>query len=320
MQSYVAIAIRKHSQFGCPTLMKTYCLRTIYETKNLGFDNEGVLCIGMVGAHLARECRLPEATHKIDGVEPSGKKRVVVTTVDRTYRGQPLILEIIALQEVDDTINAAIARPDLESKTADLAALLTWSLPGTIGTRLTDALFSRKHRDPENEWTWDDYTQLIVEGYFPTLPDLKSRIDSTSQQISTKAAHPTDVLYTAMKWWRHGHTAGDPVDRFIAYWIVLETTSAELSTEDSIAARLKTTLEQLFPALAATDGGRRTNRMKIVLYTSRCKAVHSGRRELPNIQALVEMTRAIARACIEQLLDGSTSVVIKPELLSAFNI
>jgi hypothetical protein len=123
-----------------------------------------------------------------------------------------------------------------------------------------------------------------------------------------------------MKWWRHGHTAGDPVDRFIAYWIVLEATSSELSTEDSIAARVKNTLEQLFPTLAATDGGRRTNRMKNVLYTSRCKAVHAGRRELPDIQSLVEMSRTIASACIQRLLHGSTSATIKPEVLGTFSI
>jgi hypothetical protein len=130
--------------------MRTFCLRTVYETKNLGFSDEGVLHAGTIGAHLTRQCRLPEATFKIDAVEPDGKKRVVVTTVDRTYHGQPLLLELIVTKETADTVSAAVIRPELESETADLAAMLTWSLPGTIGIRLAQALFRRSPTDPAN--------------------------------------------------------------------------------------------------------------------------------------------------------------------------
>lgn len=300
--------------------MRTFCLRTVYETKNLGFSDEGVLRTGTVGAHLTRQCRLPEATFKIDGVEPNGKKRVVVTTVDRTYTGQPLLLEIIATEDTDDTVNAAIVRPDLESRTADLAAMLTWSLPGTVGIRLANALFRRSPGDPPNEWTWDDVSEITIEGYFPALPDLKSRFDSTEQNVRSQSTCPADVLSTAMKWWRHGLTAGEPVDRFIAYWIVLETTSAELSTEDSIAARVKETLDRLFPTLAQVDAGRRTKRLKDVLYRARCKAVHTGRRELTHIQSLVQLSRTIASACIQHLIDGSASGPPQADLLTTFGI
>ena len=300
--------------------MKTFCLRTVYETKNLGFSEEGVLRAGTIGAHLTRQCRLPEATFKIDGVEPDGKKRVVVTTVDRTYKGQPLLLELIATKETDDTVNPAIVRPDLESETADLAAMLTWSLAGTVGIRLADALFRRSPGDPANEWTWDDVTEITVEGYFPALPDLTSRFDATAQNVRSHSTCPAEVLSTAMKWWRHGLTAGEPVDRFIAYWIVLETTSAELSTEDSIAARVKETLDRLFPTLAHVDAGRKTKRLKDVLYRARCKAVHSGRRELTHIQSLVQLSRTVASACIHHLIDGTPSSPPKADLLTTFGI
>jgi hypothetical protein len=163
-------------------------------------------------------------------------------------------------------------------------------------------------------------TEFTVEGYFPTLPDLKSRFDSMDQNVRSQSTCPTDVLLTAMKWWRHGVTAGEPVDRFIAYWIVLETTSAELSREDSTASRVKETLDRLFPALALVDAGRKTKRLKDVLYTARCKAVHSGRRELTHIQSLVQLSRTIAAACIQHLLDGSSCVAPKADLLTTFGI
>jgi hypothetical protein len=300
--------------------VRTFCLRTVYETKNLGFYDEGVLRTGTIGAHLTRQCKLPEATFRIDGVESNGKKRVIVTTVDRTYRGQPLLLEIIATKNTEDAVNAAIVRPDLEFQTADLAAMLTWCLPGTVGTPLANALFSRSPADPQDEWTWDDVSEITVEGYFPALPDLKSRFDSTEQSIRSHSTCPAEVLSTAMKWWRHGLAAGEPVDRFIAYWIVLETTSAEMSTEDSIAARVKETLDRLFPTLAQVDSGQKSKRLKDVLYRARCKAVHSGRRELPEIQSLVQLSRTIASACILHLIDGSVSGPPEADLLATLGI
>lgn len=300
--------------------MRIFCLRTVFETKNLGFADEGILRVGTIGAHLTRQCVLPEATFKIDGVEPDRKKRVVVSTIDRTYKGQPLLLEVTATKKTDETINAAIVRPDLETDTANFAALLTWSLPGTIGTRLASALFRRSSGDPPNEWTWDDVSVMTVEGYFPALSDLRSRIDATEQSIRSHQTCPTAVLSTAMKWWRHGVTAGEPVDRFVAFWIVLETTSSELSTEDSIAGRIKETLEKLFPTLVQVEAGRKTKRLRDVLYGARCKAVHSGSRELTHIQSLVQLSRTIASACIQHLIDGSVSGSPKDDLLTIFGI
>lgn len=155
--------------------MKIFCLRTVCETRNLGFDTEGVLKSGAIGARLTRQCALPESTYKIDGITPDGKSKVVVTTVDRTYIGQPLLLEIFANKEYDDRISPALVRPELESLTAELAATLTWSLSGILGVMLSDALFNRPSDGPPNEWQWFDVSPITVDGYYASLTDLKSK-------------------------------------------------------------------------------------------------------------------------------------------------
>jgi hypothetical protein len=287
--------------------MRIYCLRTVYEMTNLGFANEGVIRRGATGAHLVRQCKLPEATHKITGIKPDGKKQVVVTTVDRTFHGHPLLLEIVATNQTSENVTPADIRPELEARTAELAALLTWSLPGTVGVRLADALFWRAPGDPPNEWTWDDVKSITVEGFFPSIDALTFRYAASEPLINSQSPAPRDVVMSAMRWWRHGLHAEAPVDSFIAYWVVLETASSEISNGDSIRVRVEDALAAVFPALAQIDTGRRTKQMRDVLYDARCKAVHAGRRDLSNIQTLVEIARTTALACIEFLIDGSAS-------------
>jgi len=300
--------------------MRIYCLRTVYETANLGFSNEGVICQGATLAHLVQQCNLPEATHKITGIEPDGKKQVVITTIDRTFRGHPLLLEIFATIQTPDNVTPADIRPELEARTAELAALLTWSLPGSVGVRLADALFWRPPGDPPNKWTWDDVMSITVEGFFSGIDDLTSRYTSYERRVNSQVSAPLDVVMTAMRWWRHGLHAGAPVDRFIAYWIVLETASTEISNGDSIGVRVEDALTAVFPALAQIDAGQRTKRMKNVLYGARCKAVHAGRRDISNIQTLAELAKTTALACIEFLSDGSISNAQNEDLMTSLGI
>jgi hypothetical protein len=283
--------------------MKIYCLRTLYETGNLGFSTEGVIYRGTVQANLVRQRKLPGITHEITVIGPDGKKKVVVGAVDRTFCGHPLLLEIGATDQRPDSILLVEIRAELEARTAELAAILTWSLPGTVGIRLADALFWRAPGDPADKWTWEDVTPITIGGFFPTLDDLTSQNARAERIAKGRTSAPFDVVMTAMRWWRHGLHAGAPVDKLIAYWIVLETASTQISENDSIAARVEDTLTVVFPGLGQLDAGRRTKRMKEVLYSARCKAVHAGRREFPSILTLVELTRVTASACIGFLID-----------------
>lgn len=300
-------------------VMKVYCLRTVYETTNLGFSAEGVIHRGPTQACLVHERRLPGMSHKVTGIGPEGKGRVVVTVIDRVFYGHPLLLEIVATDQTPDNITPFSIRPELEARTAELAALLTWSLPGTVGIRLADALFWRAPGDPPEKWTWDDVTPITVDGFFPTIDDLTFRYARAEQIVNNRTSAPHDVLMTAMRWWRHGLHAGAPVDRFVAYWIVLETTSTEIGKGDSIGIRVGEVIAAVFPALVQVDMGR-TKRMREVLYGARCKAVHAGRRDLPNIQTLAELTRVTASACIRFLIDGSVSHPPEEHLLTALGI
>ena len=60
--------------------MRTYALRTLYETTNLGFSTEGALCSGSTAAYLVRERELPYSTHNITKAAEHW---------DNRYRGRP---------------------------------------------------------------------------------------------------------------------------------------------------------------------------------------------------------------------------------------
>ena len=123
-----------------------------------------------------------------------------------------------------------------------------------------------------------------------------------------------------MRWWRHGNNSSDSVDKFIAYWIVLETTAVELGKSDSIGGKLSEILATIFPTLASDVNGKRIKRLQGLLYKSRCKAVHAGRRDLDHMQSLAELSRFVASACIRHLSDRATSSEPKQDLLDLFKI
>src|SRR5450756_1819231 len=135
-------------------------LRTLYEAANLGFSTEGALCSGSTAAYLVRERELPYSTHETVGVASDEKREVVIATRNRKYRGNPLMLEIVASCDVPDGSSPLDVRPDLEACTARLAALLTWALPGVVGVRLADALFCRDAETLDGSWTWFDVAPI----------------------------------------------------------------------------------------------------------------------------------------------------------------
>ena len=155
--------------------MKTYALRTIYEATNLTFSTEGTLRTGVEAAYLISERKLPYSTYETIGPAPDGRQQVNVTCRDREFRGQPLLIEIVASCGVPDNATPLDVRPQLEGRTAHLAALLTWALPGVVGRRLADALFCRAPNDPQDSWTWFEVERIHVTECFQAPAPMQRR-------------------------------------------------------------------------------------------------------------------------------------------------
>lgn len=300
--------------------MRTYALRTLYETANLGFSSEGPLCTGCTSAYLVLERELPYSTYETVGLAPDGKRHVTITTRNRKYRGHPLLLEIVATCDVPENASPLDVRPDLEGHTARLAALLTWTLPGVVGVRLADALFHRDSENQDGSWTWCDVAPIRVADYFAEATRLVSEFAAAEQLVEDLTPSHRDAVETALRWWRQGRDAESPADRLVAYWVVLESISSVVGTGESINATVEDTLRKVFPKLAETDGGLRTKKMKNLLSRARNKVVHGGRRDLGNPNALVMIAEQAAAAGIAFLLDGSTSADPPGDLLDTLGI
>lgn len=300
--------------------MRTYALRTLYEAANLGFSTEGALCSGSTAAYLVRERELPYSTHETVGVASDEKREVVIATRNRKYRGNPLLLEIVASCDVPDGSSPLDVQPDLEACTARLAALLTWALPGVVGVRLADALFCRDAETLDGSWTWFDVAPIRVADYFAEAASLVSGLAAAEQVVGDLTSAHRDAAEAALRWWRQGHEVESVADRLVAYWIVLESISSALGSGDTISAKVEDVLRKAFPDLATASDGHRTKKLKDVLYRARCRAVHGGRRDLANPNALVMTAEHAAAAGIARLLNGSASKNPSAELLDTLGI
>jgi hypothetical protein len=300
--------------------MITFCLRTVFDVKNLGFSEKMTLISGEMTARLVPEVTLPTLRHKLTGVLSDGKGQVKVHTENRTFRGDPLLLELLATDRTSKATTPADIRPELESRTAEVVAKLTWSLSGTIGVKWVDALFSRNPDDDPNEWTWNDVQPVRITDFFGDASAVRSRRAAVNQALQEQDEPEKSTTLTAMRWWRHGLHASAPVDKFIAYWIVLETFAGHISDKNSIRASAKDALEKLFEGLAKKDSGQRVKKMRDVLYKTRCKALHAGRRDISNINTLVQVASTTAEACITFLLHGTSADAPRTEALRTLEI
>lgn len=300
--------------------MKIYCLRTIFETNNLNFSNEEILTSKIACARLVHEIKLPIFSDRVVGIEPDGKRQVEITAVDRVYRGHPLLLEILATDERPDTTKPHQIRPELESRTQELVALLTWTLHGIIDVKLADALFWRYPNDPPNKWNLDDVTRIMVGDFYDDYSVLKAKYEETERIVISLNDPRRSVISMAMRWWRHGLLVSSPVDKFIACWIILEIFSNHISKKESIRSRVKDALSKIFPKLAEDNNGKRVNKLSEVLCEARNKAVHAGYRDLTNLQCLVDIGSTTAFACIKFLIDDSVSGIPREQLLQQLEI
>ena len=300
--------------------MKTFALRTVFEAKNLSFSTEGALCPGPDAAHFIKERKLPYSSHETIGVAPDGKQQVKVSCREREFRGQPLLLEIVTSCDVQDTASPLDVRTQLEGRTAHLAALLTWSLPGVVGRRLADALFVHAPDDPENVWAWLEVERINVMECFPQPQMLAARFSTTEQVLNGLNPLHRDIAITALRWWRQGREAALPADRLVAYWIVLESIASFLGSDRYIGRRVEEMVQKVFPSMSAGGVRRRTTKLVSFLYKARCSVVHEGVRDLLHSPALVAVAEDTATAAIRFLLEGQSSANPPADLLTTLGI
>jgi hypothetical protein len=287
--------------------MKTYRLRAVYDTANLGFADEGPVVDGIVKARLVRQCELRIGTPKVAGVNREGKKKVEVHIDTRVFQGHPLLLELTTTKNVSDFARLANIRRELEDRAAEVAAVLTWSLQGAVGARLADELSSRFFGAFPNEWGFDDVIPLELADFFRDIGAVVSRAGDTERTLQGHAEARRSTAVTAIRWWRRARHMHSALDSFLAHWIILEMFSSYVSSDKSIGKRVQKAIAAVFPALAQGDGCERAGELAGALYHARCECVHTGRSSVPHQEAIFQLTAATAHACIRFLVDGSVS-------------
>jgi len=301
--------------------MKTYILRTVYQTKNLLFADEVALRTGSTAAYLIAQRELPFITHETVGSAPGGKLEVTVSTRSRLHRGNPLLLEVTARCAASDDATPFDVRPGLEAQEASLVALFTWSLPEVVGPKLGEALFFRPaEAADDSSWTWYDVSPIRVADAYGNAGKLASTLARAERQLDDLPPDHRDSAEAALRWWRYSQSVESPPDKLIAYWIILESVSSALCAEDSIRTRVEKLLAKAFPDLAATDNGRRIKKMKDVLYNARCRAVHGGKRDLTKPNTIVQVAQRAAEASISLILENSGAPNPPDDLLSGLGI
>jgi hypothetical protein len=301
--------------------MKTYCLRAVYEMNSVGFTEELTLFRGSTEARLIKERKLPFLGDiRISGVAPDGKPMVTMQAIEKVFRGRPLLLEITATSDYPDTANALIASPDLEGRISEAEAILNWSLPNTIGPKLADALFSRSEGDPPNKWNWDEGSVISVGNYYESAEILNSRCTTVQTALNRMPSTRKELTLSALQWWRYGLNVRTPPDKLIAHWISVESAASAICSGGSIGSKVVNALTQAFPDLATIDNGQRIKRLKEVLYRSRCKAIHAGKRDFPHVHSLVQLVDIVAVGCIRLLIDGLPSSSPSDDLLNEVGV
>jgi hypothetical protein len=287
--------------------MKIYRLRTVYNTTNLGFSDEGPLVDGIVKARLVQRCELLIATTKITGVNREGKKNIEVNIDTRVFPGHPLLLELTTTKETSDSVYPYDVRHELESRTCELAAVLAWSLQGVVGIMLGDELCSRKHFGFPSEWVLDDVVPLELTDYFRDIATVASRIHNTDYELHNHMDSQSSTVIKAIRWWYRARNMHSAIDSFLAYCIIIEMISSDISDEESISRRIEKTIATVFPELAQTNGCQSAKKMGEIVYKARCKCVHSGRSKISYHQPVYQFATVIAHACIKFMLNGSVS-------------
>jgi hypothetical protein len=287
--------------------VKTYRLRSVYDTINLGFSDEGWVTDGVVKARLVRQCELRVATPRVASVNREGKKNIEVHIDRHVFQGHPLLLELTTTKDASIFDRLTDIRRELEDRTTELTALLTWSLQGVVGEKLADELGSRFFGAFPTEWGFDDIVPFELTDFFQDIGTVASRSNRVEQLLRDHADVQRSLAVTAMRWWRHARHTHSVLDSFLAHWIILEMFSDYAGGGKSIRERIENAVATVFPILAEGDGRQRARKLAAALYRTRCKCVHSGRSKVAHEQSVFQLTGATAHACIRYLVDGCVS-------------
>jgi hypothetical protein len=262
---------------------------------------------GIVNARLVRQSELFIATPKIAGINPEGKKNIKVNIDTHIFTGHPLLLELTTTKETSDSILLLDVRQELEDRTGELAAVLTWSLQGAVDIMLGDDMCSRCRFGYPSEWGFDDVVPVEITDYFQDINTVESRFRDTNYRFQKQTDTHRSSAIAAIRWWHRARHMPSALDSFLAYCIIIETVSFEISDKESIGKRFEEAIVTVFPALTKIDGFRTAKKMSKHIYKTRSKCVHSGRGDLSRHQPVYQLAAATAHACIKFLLEGSVS-------------
>lgn len=289
--------------------MRTWCLRTLYELSGVGFT-EGVVLLRRQDAHArlvtdAKLCLMEGM--QVTGAAENGDVLVTGRTVEQHFRGKPLLLEILATLECDDSESKPLCRPTLEAQTARVESALSWSLPHVIGKKLADSLYTRLDSDEVDEWCWSDVSKFSTSDFYESPARVLARCAQVEQALESMTPAHRELMVTALRWWRYGWQLSSPVDEVVAFWISLECSSSVFGVSESARARVLEALTSALPDLAALDEARPLKRLRDTVYSARCAAVHSGRRDLALRDQAATLAEFAASACIRLAVDGEST-------------
>lgn len=300
--------------------MRVCWLRTVYDMSGIGFqDGLTLLRTEDVAATLVPEVRLPMMDDmKVTGRASDGDVRVTGRTIEKTFKGSPLLLQVDATLQCPDNDQAPLHRPELEALTSETESIIAWALPHVIGTKLGDSMFTRLAT--ADKWDWFDVSKFSTSSYYEQSSVLAERCEALTQSLHCMPGPRRQLILTGLRWWRYAWNLDSPADEVVAFWISIESVSSALSTADSVRQRALDAIVQAFPDLALDGNRKRAKEVRDILYDNRCATVHSGRRDLDQPGAVTSLASAVASACIQLAVDGETSENPPEHLFSALGI
>ncbi|MDO9557923.1 MAG: hypothetical protein Q7J82_10185 [Coriobacteriia bacterium] len=302
--------------------MRTCRLRTVYDLSGIGVLESTVLLQAHgVDARLVPESRLLVMEDmRVTGRGDNGDVRVTGRNVERILKGKPMLLQLDASLECENSDDATAHRSELEARTAEAESVISWALPHVVREKLADSLYTRLDDDPPDTWSWFDMSRFSTSEYYEDPTQLIQRCESFEKSLDGLSDSHRDLVLTALRWWRYGWNLDSAADETVAFWISIESSSCVVSGATSARQRALDALATAFPELASQNEGRRIRDMRDVLYNARCATVHSGRREYSVRGSIFTLAEAAASACIRLAVDGHSTATPTDQLLDSFGI
>lgn len=284
-------------------IMKVFCLRSVFDTVGVGFEGNTEIRLASAAARFLRCVTLPLTHIEVTGRDPSGRNVVTGRCINSELHGSPYLLEIVVMENEQGSSTMCEVRGRLAAATESVAALIDWVSPGTVGRFLGDAFYHRESTASETMWNWEDLGPFRIPCYHDDALSLAETLRGQERRLSALDDGLRRAASTAMRWRYRVAQFWPSVDKYIGLSIAIEAVASQISGKGGVNARVLEAIQKLYPDDSRMPAQRRTA-LRDALCEARGKAVHTGDRDLPSVECLVDVAQSVVDGAIRYLLEG----------------